>query len=292
MFFGRGKSGVRQLLNYDPESDRRLIDQIIATFAASGGYSEATDAAPIFVTGMPRSGTTVVDRIISHHSEVTSIGESQFFSGILKNGFASRSRHIIDTAVLAGLRDLEDYTPFGQAYLDHGNQRLQGRSRFLDKFHLNILLAGFIARAMPRAKIVCLIRNPLDTILSNYRQLFEFTTPIYNYSLDLVDAAKFYVQFRRLVEFWQTTIPDQFQPVYYEQMVSAPEIEAPKLLKFCELAWEPQCIRIEDNTSSVSTASAVQVRRPINSESVGRWQRYERHLVDARKVLDDAGFIV
>ncbi len=291
-FLDRGKTALRNKLGYRAEADTGLVDRIVSTFQTSQGYSACDSVSPIFVVGMPRSGTTLVDRIISHHSLVASLGETQHFSALLKQQFASPTRHVVDDRVLAGLADFKDYTALGQAYVTQGKALAGDTERFVDKFHLNILLAGFMARAVPRAKIVCLARNPLDTIVSNYRQLFEFATPIYNYSLDLAAAARFYVQFRKLADLWQSALPDNFYTVNYEALVQSPETESRRLLDFCDLPWEEQCLHIERNTKAVATASSVQVRQPINTDSVGRWKHYDGYLDEVRAILRQAGIAV
>ncbi|MBP7336015.1 tetratricopeptide repeat-containing sulfotransferase family protein [Niveispirillum sp.] len=282
-----GKVALLKTLGADPrESAGALTAVLVAPTPAIVGTSPAR---PVFVVGMPRSGTTLVDRILSGHPDLTSIGEFQHFAQLLRQATGVATRHLVDGAVLekvaAGRVDLDG---IGHAYVEKGRQLAGGVERFLDKFHLNIQLVGLIAAALPQARFVCLIRNPLDSVVSNYRQLFEFATPLYRYSLDLAAAAEFYTGFRQLAARWAALLPDRFEMVEYEALVADPEPGVRRLLDFCGLSWHPACVRIEENRAAVATASAVQVRQPINTSSVGGWRRYAAHLGPAQAVLGSA----
>lgn len=288
-----GKAVLSRAVGADPAATLSLLDSIPAAF---GSFRSAPSAGrgpgrPIFIVGMPRSGTTVVDRILSNHSQITSIGEFQYFSQLLKHHCDSRTRHLIDRSVIALLADGSDLTAIGDAYVARATEVAGTSDRFVDKFHLNFMLVGHILRALPEARIVCLIRDPLDTIVSNYRQLFEFDTPIYNYSLDLASTTRFTIRFRRLAALWADVAPDRFMALGYEALVENPDAHGRRLLNFCGLDWEDGCTRIERNTSAVATASAVQVRQPINRSSIGNWRRYESYLDEAKALLAATGLL-
>ncbi|MEI9902887.1 MAG: sulfotransferase [Asticcacaulis sp.] len=283
-----GKAALRQRLDYRFADDQALFDSLHAAFDTPRDVTGFTDAAPVFVVGMPRSGTTVLDRIVSNHPDIASIGETQQFPNLLKQSVHSTSRHVLDGPAVAALTQAGGLTGIGRAYCQNGEAMSRGR-RFLDKFHLNVLAAGFIAQALPKAQILCMVRDPLDTIVSNYRQLFEFSSPTYRYHLDLAATARFYVAFRRLVELWAARFPRQFHVVGYEDLVRAHEPEVRRILDLCGLSWEERCLRIEDNDAPVATASAVQVRQPINACSIGNWRRYEAHLDEVKQILSAAG---
>ena len=244
-------------------------------------------AGPIFVVGMPRSGTTLVERILSGHSRVATGGELHHFSLSVKQQLSLHSREFIPPGFPKLFDDI-DWRRLGKDYLD-STQYLYGDRDFLvDKLPLNIFYAGAILQAIPTARIICLDRNPLDTITSNYRQLFSFADSTFHYSLSLEGTASFYCRFRQMADFWQATYPDHFMKVNYEALVSEPDKGISKMLNFCGLAWEEGCRNIENNKSPVATASAVQVRQPISAKSVGQWQKYDAYLDSVRHILRSA----
>ena len=239
---------------------------------------------PIFVVGMPRTGTTLVERIISNHAEVTTIGESHQFGVQLKKLSRSKTNRVIDSATIDGASSL-DFSQLGAAYINSVRPQTGKTLHFVDKMPLNFLLIGFIVKALPNAKIICLRRNPLDTCTSNYRQLFSTHTPYYNYSYDLLSTAKYYLLFRDLMDFWQNLFPKNVYSVNYESLVNSPETQTKKLYDFLSLNWHADMLDITQNTAPVATASAVQIREPINNRSVGSWKKYERHLSQVKQLL-------
>lgn len=286
-----GKSALRAAVPYDADAAITAMDRL-ADMAHRWPSDEAPEqggARPIFIVGMPRSGTTVLDRILSNHRDVTSIGESLYFAQLLKLACGSTSRDLLDDKMLAVLDGGVDLNEIGTRYAAHGAEVSGGSARFVDKFHLNFMLSGHLLRALPQARIVCVVRDPLDTIVSNYRQLFEFESSLYAYSLEIMATADFYIRFHRLASLWETVAPDRFRIVRYEALVGDPEAETARLLSFCDLAWQEGCSAIERNTASVATASAVQVRSKIHSGAIGNWRRYERHLHAVRERLAREG---
>jgi hypothetical protein len=154
------------------------------------------------------------------------------------------------------------------------------------------LYAGHIAAALPNARIICLRRDPMDTCLSNFRQLFAMTSPYYDYSFDLLDTGRYYILFDRLMTFWRERLPGRILEVEYEALVEHQEAGTRQLLDFCDLSWDDACLRFEENEAPVGTASAVQVRSKMYRSSMKRWKRYERQLAGLREVLANAGIEV
>ena len=157
---------------------------------------------------------------------------------------------------------------------------------------LNFLYVGFIVAAFPHAKIVCLDRNPLDSIVSNFRQLFSVNFSYYNYAYDLETTTEYYLLFKDLIAFWQDKYPQNFYVVNYQTLVNSPVKEAKKLVSFCQLSWQDSLVNIENNTAPVATASAVQVRSPINNKSIGNWQRYSFCLEKVIARLQTSGVLI
>lgn len=246
---------------------------------------------PILVLGMPRSGTTVLDRLVSNHDKVVSIGESMHFAQLVMTAAGARTLDLLDVRILDALDDGALLRDAGRRYEQRGRAAVGRGKRFLDKFHLNILLAPHLLRAMPGVRLLCVVRDPLDTIVGNFRQQFELQTNTYRYALDIAAAAEFYVRFRRIADRIERLAPDRFRMVPYERLIADPEGEAAGIFDFCDLPWQAGCSRIELNMASVATASAVQVRAGIDAGYVGRWRRYEKHLTAAIAILGEAGLL-
>ncbi len=288
----RAKQQKAVQLNYDFSRDQTIFSQLTQCYSAGAVRSQKgfTSNRPIFITGMPRTGTTLVERIISNHSEVASGGELFNFSIALKRLIGSVSREFIAADFIEHFTRV-DLDALGKAYIESTDYLANNKCFLVDKLPLNILYAGLVMAALPAAKVICLDRNPLDTIVSNYRQLFSFQDSTFAYSLNLEKAAHYYIEFRKLADLLLNLYPDNFYRVNYETLVSNPEVEIRKLLTFCGLSWEEACLHIEKNDKPVATASAVQVRQPITTSGIGQWQRYSDHLAPVIQILTDAGLL-
>lgn len=287
-----GKAAAGAGNDYTSARDERLFEAIIASFPAAppatGGYPSEE---PIFVIGMPRSGTTLVERIISSHPDVHSAGELLGFAMATKFLSGSRTPPLIDLDTVERARTL-DWEALGKTYLGSTRPATGHTARFVDKLPHNFLYAGHIARALPKARIVCLRRDPMDTCLSNFRQLFAPKSPYFDYSFDLLDTGRYYVLFDRLMAHWRKVLPGRILEVSYEALVDGQEEHSRRLIEFCGLDWNDACLRFEENPSPVATASAVQVRAPIYRNAVKRWKKYGAQLDPLRALLLDAGIAV
>ncbi|AXK71947.1 sulfotransferase family protein [Lysobacter sp. TY2-98] len=274
---------------YRCERDERLFAALHRAFETIPRVASPSDSAePIFVFGMPRSGTTLVDRILSSHPEVHSAGELQNFGALLKRLSGSRTRELIDpdTVDAAGRADLSS---LGEAYIASTRPGTGVTPRFVDKLPHNFLYAGFIAAALPNARLVAVRRHPMDVCLSNFRQLFALSSPYYDYSFDPLDTARYYVLFDRLMRHWRALLGERLLEVQYEQLVDAQESTTRALLAHCGLGWNDACLAFEKNEAPVATASVVQVRSPMFRTSLERWKRYGDALAPMRRVLEDSG---
>lgn len=283
----RAKAAKRATVGYRPERDAELFAAAAAVQMSDGAGDPSQE--PIFVVGLPRSGTTLVDRILSSHPEVTSAGELGNFALLVKRAAGTTSNLVTDPETFrAGGR--ADMRRLGADYLASTRPLTGATPRFVDKMPLNVLYAGLIHRALPNARIVCLRRDPMDVCLSNFRQLFATGFSYYDYAYDLEDVARYYVGFDRLVAHWRRTLPaDRFTEIAYEDLVADQEGATRRLLAFCALRWDPRCLDFHENRAPVATASSVQVRRPLYSTAVGRWRRYGEALEPMRRVLAEAG---
>lgn len=281
----RAKASHRQIAAYDADADRRMADA--AHDWRPGPAGPAPADAPIFVVGMPRTGTTLVERILSSHPDVASIGESLLFPALAKQA-ARWTGPLAGAAVFQGLDGINP-PGLGEAYMRAAQALASTKPRLLDKLPFNFLYAGLIHQALPSARIVCLRRDPMDTCLANYRQLFGEASPFHDYAHDLGDIARYYVGFDRLIARWRAALPaDRFMELGYEDLIARPEAESRRLVGFCGLTWDDRCLAFHENRAGVATASASQVRQPLYASSIGRWRAYGDGLGAAADVLRDA----
>lgn len=291
--YTRGKSAAGAGRNYSFAQDEALFAAIKAAFPIPQEQPSAgcTSDAPIFVIGMPRSGTTLVERIISSHPDVHSAGELLNFGLVLKRHSGSRTPLLLDRDTIQRA-DALDWISLGEQYIASTQQATGGKPHFIDKLPHNFLYVGWIARALPNARIICLRRDPIDTCLSNFRQLFAPQSPNFGYSFNLLDTGRYYALFDRLIAHWRHVLPGRILEMSYEDMVDSQEAKTRQLLEFCGLSWDDRCLQFEHNTAPVNTASVVQVRYPIYRSSLKRWKKYEPQLGALLKVLVDAGIAV
>jgi tetratricopeptide (TPR) repeat protein len=252
---------------------------------APSSAKSRTEADPIFIVGMPRTGTTLIDRILSSHSQVTAAGELNVFPGLIKEATRTRSNMVMDGETLAKANSV-DLAKIGEAYVAGTRDLARGAARFTDKMPLNFFYAGLIHRALPNARIVALRRGAMDSCLSNYRQLLTVQHSYYGYTYDLEATAAFYRQFDDLMAHWREHLPaNRFIEVRYEDVVHEQEEQTRTLLDFCGLDWDKACLHFHENAAPVSTASSVQVRQPLHSGSIGRWKRYGEKLDILKEAL-------
>lgn len=252
------------------------------------GDASASDAsfAPIFILGMPRTGTTLVERIVGRHDSVAQGGELNDFHTALCLATDAFLGTTVTADVVARVAAV-DLDAVGRAYMARTEHRAGGKPFLTDKNPMNAAFAGFIARALPNARIVCLRRDPMDACFSNLKELFG--NAAYGYSYDLEELADHYARFDALCRHWRETLPGRFLEVQYETLVTDTEPTVRALLDFCGLPFDARCLDITGNTAPVSTASSTQVRQPIHARSVGAWQRYATQLEPLRARLASHG---
>jgi len=267
----------------NPAYASAFIDEIIAVFTADllrrrAGEGSSSEL-PIFVVGMPRSGTSLVEQILASHPQVHGASELPDIDSIARafpehapagpTGVQSAYPRCMATVGPALLRGLAD------AYLRRLAEEAPGASRVVDKAPLNFRHIGLIALMFPNARIVHCRRDPLDTCLSCYFQNFGRGQ---EYSFDLCELGRFYRDYRRLMDHWSVVLPAAVLEVPYESLVADQEQVSRALLAFCGLDWDPACTDFHKTDRPVRTASRWQVRQPIYCSSVARWRRYERQL--------------
>lgn len=281
----------RRTLPYSFDRDAAAFDAIEASWPAvhAAPATAPSAEAPVFIIGMPRTGTTLVDRIITSHPGVESAGELQAMPLAVKKASATRTATVLDAETIAAAARA-DMGDIGRDYLQRASHHRRNPGlRFTDKFPGNFQYAGFIARALPEAKIVCLRRHPMDTVLANFRNLFAVSSRYYDYSYDLLDIAAYYVRFDRLMALWAREMPGRVLELRYEDLIADQEGQTRRLLDHCGLEWSDDCLSFHQNAAPVSTPSAAQVRRPIYTDSVARWKRHAEVLEPVRRFFDQHG---
>ena len=284
----RGAAVMYARAPYDVAGERRTVTAL-ATLCSAGFLAAPTHRhegpQPIFIVGMPRSGTTVLDRILGNHSQVISAGELGDFARALRWGADHRSLLPVDDAILARAPRL-DFAAIGARYLEQAQWRAQGRPYFVDKLPINWIQAGFIQRALPGARILHMTRDAMDTCFSNLRAFFGVG---YAYSYDFGALAAHFRHYRQTLAHWHRAMPGRILDVGYERLVADPETVTREVLEFCGLPYEPGCAQLERNTAPVATLSSAQVREPIHRRGIGEWRRYERQLEPLRQLLEAEG---
>ena len=301
----RGAAAKRKHMQYDVATDLAIIGKIREVYGAGvfDGRVQGCDADdPIFVLGMPRTGTTLVERILDSHPSVQSAGELNNFSleliRLVRAGepsrTAARGGPVTSSNAAARPTRLDfvaasarvDFSQLGSAYLRSVAPLRDGSANFIDKLPFNFLYAGLIHLALPRARIINLRRHPLDTCYAVYKQLFKDAYP---FSYDLAELAHYYVAYDGLMQHWHAVMPGVILDLRYEDLVADLEGSTRQLLHHCRLPWDEACLRFHENRRASTTASATQVRQPLYGSSVGKWRRVERQLQPVREILERAG---
>ena len=268
---------------YDRSAQERLIDRLIAAFPkrseaarppSPGRRSE--ERSPIFICGMFRSGSTLVEQILAMHSRVTAGGELDLLPSLIGEALQPYPE-------AAAKADADAFDRLRRAYLDRVRTIHPDADIVTDKRPDNFLHIGLIKMLFPEAKIVHTVRNPADNVLSIW---FLHLDPGMAHAFELDDAAHWYRQYRRLMAHWKALYPDDIFDVDYDGLVAEPQPAIAALLRFCGLEWEEACLAFHRATNAVRTASAWQVREPLYRRASGRWRNYAAHLAGLRETLD------
>ena len=289
----RGASLRRKHINYTIEDDLKTIDSIMDTFGSALFATPPRGLStrePVFVIGLPRTGTTLVERILGAHPEVFAAGELNNFAVQMMQQVRQQSgAHKLSRKELVQQTAKLDFESLGQAYLESSRPLTGHTAHFVDKMPLNFLYAGLIHLAMPNAKIVHLTRHPMDTCYAIYKCLFQDAYP---WSYDLQEIASYYSAYRQLMTHWNAVMPGVIYELSYEDLVGDVEGNARKLLDYCGLPWDSRCVRFHESQATSTTASAAQVRQPVYQSSVGRWKSYRSQLSPLHERLGIPGIEV
>ncbi|HST44437.1 MAG TPA: sulfotransferase [Luteimonas sp.] len=287
-----GNAIKRALVRHDDGAAMRALDATIEHFGretimptAPTPHVHAGEPRPLFIVGMPRTGTTVLERMLGRHTAIASAGELNAFAAALCIG-TDAFLPMPPTAEAVERLRVADHHAIGRDYLRRTRALYRGHPVLVDKNPLNVFAAGCAARALPGARFLCLVRDPMDACFSNYKALFAGSTYAYSYVFD--ELAAHHGRFRTLVEHWTHAMPERFLQIPYESLVSEPAAMARHVLAFCGLPYEAACIDIAGNRAPVSTASSAQVRHPIHRAGIGAWRRYAQPLAPLATLLAGA----
>ena len=282
----QGMEARRRQVAYDAVAEARLFDRLQARSVPATGVAVSTTApTPIFIVGMPRSGTTLLEQILARHPHVQDAGELRDMLCQLRWVCDRVGGPHLDEALCVAAEQA-DMGLLGRRYLEKTAWRANGRAFFTDKMPANFLLVDHIARALPQARILHMVRDPMEVCFSNLKELF---VDAYPHTYDQREMAAHFIRYRGLMRHWHSRHPGRILDISYEDLVRAPEAAARRVLDFCGLAWDPDVLAMGPRTSSVATASAAQVREPIHVRYVGQWRRYAHHLQPMQTALDEAG---
>jgi tetratricopeptide (TPR) repeat protein len=274
----------RKTESYDPVETENQHEKIVSIFDknfCSQTAADASDVSPIFIVGLPRSGSTLIEQILASHSQVEGTHElsdlprtmqSARRKGSIKKSFPESIEHF----------GLTQWVEIGQDYLNSTQKYRTDRPFFVDKTPNNFIFIGVLKLALPNAKIINARRHPLDSCFGSYKQLFASGQP---FTYDLFELGEYYLEYQYLMDYWNEVLPDFILDVHYEKVVSDLEIEVKRILDFCNLSFEDDCLRFHETERAVKTASSEQVRQPIYSSSVNLWRHYENNLGDLVEIL-------
>jgi tetratricopeptide (TPR) repeat protein len=288
VWLDRGKALIRAAIPDRSSTDAASFDAAKALSRSLSPSSNIPLGGPIFIVGLPRTGTTLLDRIVASHSQIISAGERTEFGAILQSSTGSgHAPFEAETIVKSGEVDLLEA---GKDYLENIAAILRTELRFTDKMPLNAFFAPAILSAIPNARVICLRRHPADSVLSMYRQLFAVSAMSYRSAYDLESLAHYVAGFHDMIDTYTRELPpSRFTVLDYEALVDEPEAQIRRILAFCGLEFEAECLAFQNNAAPVGTASVTQVRQPLYTTAKGRWKKYREHLKPALSILKDYG---
>ncbi len=286
-FYSRGNRLQRAEVHYDPVQTElmndRLLDVYTPELLASLAGAGDPDPAPIFILGLPRSGSTLLEQVLASHPDVEGTAELPYVGRLATALSLNRPSGVNYPEAMREL-SAGNVAALGAEYLALARvHRRTGAPRFVDKMPNNFPNAGLIALMLPNAKIVDARRHPLDACFSCWRQLFAKGQ---NFTYDFTEIGEYYLQYQRMMDHWAEVLPGRVLTVQYEEVVSDFEGQARRLLGFCGLPWDDACLRFWESGRAVRTPSAEQVRQPIYDRSVGHWRHYEARLGELVAVIE------
>jgi tetratricopeptide (TPR) repeat protein len=286
-YYDHGNRLRRQNESYDPVQTIDEHDEFIRVFSEEAlreneDHGHRGDT-PIFIMGLPRSGSTLIEQILASHSQVEGTHELPDLSRVARKvGNDTANKSAYPAAVFDG--DIKRLNDYGADYLRRTERHRELKTPyFTDKMPNNFIHVGFVHVILPDAKIIDARRHPLDSCLGSFKQLFARGQP---FTYDLYELGEYYLQYVRIMDHWNEVLPGKVLRVQYEEVVGDLDTQVKRMLDHCGLPFEESCLRFYESDRAVKTASSEQVRKPIYSSSVQLWRRYEEHLGPLIEVLE------
>ena len=281
-----GNRAKRALVKYDPVKveleQRKIRETFTRDLIASSRADASPDATPIFIVGMPRSGSTLVEQVLASHSRIEGTGELPYIL-MMTSSMVERQAGTLNYTELVGGLDAAELSRMGASYLaNSAAYRTDNLPFFTDKMPANFAHLGFMRMILPNAKFIDARRDPMATCVANYRQLFAQGK---NQSYDLVELGEYYLGYLEMMAHWDSVMPGDVLRVQYEDVVDDLEAQARRILDFCGLPFEVACLEFHKSARPVNTASAEQVREPIYRSGIDYWKNYEPWLGELKDVL-------
>jgi tetratricopeptide (TPR) repeat protein len=278
----------RETLDYRGDDSRELVTALVDLPAPEVAVTaDGNGRVPVFIVGMHRSGTTLLEQFLDGHSDVRGVGELYDFTSAMRHATDHHCRGVIDKTIAERARDIT-FAGVGETYLGGMEWRLEEERFFTDKLPSNFLNVGFICQALPQAKILHMVRDPIETCFSNLRELFSDANP---YSYDQLELVDFYRQYRRLMAHWHRAYPGRILDVDYAELTRDTEAVLRRVSAFCGFGFEPEMLALQNRKRGVATASAVQVRDKVVVREQPKWKPYEAYLQPLIQALRTEGFV-
>ncbi|MEM8710348.1 MAG: sulfotransferase [Planctomycetota bacterium] len=288
LHFERGNRARRGALRFSAPDLTRLVDETIALqseeLIGRGPAAGASDDAPILIVGMPRSGSTLIEQVLASHPEVEGVGEVPDLPRALEGHITAPEYRMRELSLLGD----EELAAAGRTYARSLAKRAPSAGRVVDKYLTNYIHLGTLRRALPKARIIRAVRDPLDNAFGCYTTLFTSEVP---FVYDFKEIAATMAESERLFAHWKSVMPEAIIEISYEAMVNDLEGESRRLLDWLGLSWDERCLRFHETNRRVNSASATQVRQPLYGTSIGRWKRYESHLGPMKSALIEQGIL-
>jgi len=286
----QGASIRRSKLPYKPDQDLTAMRTIREQFSADVFASPVAgfvNAEPIFVIGMPRAGTALVERVLNNHSVVRTVGEPQSFGIELVNQceLVMGATPVNAKELMSAAKQI-DFAALGEAYHNSAKPVSGSYAHFVDKLPINFMYAGLIHLALPKAKIILVERDPVDNCYAAFKTLFPGPYP---YSYDLHELANYYVGYAQLMSHWREMMPEVMLTVRYEDLVTKSRATTEDLLEYCDLSFEEGCLNFYSDSEQASTASAVRLRHELRANAIGHWKNYADQLRPVAEILRQGG---
>ena len=282
----KGNRLKRKSITFDSQNHTAFVDRLIKIYSKSYFHEKTSSGSnsevPVFIVGMPRSGTTLIEQIVSNHPQVYGAGELLSFIRIEKTITKQfeESSHYPECMPLGNDSTLQR---FSAEHLEELSNLSQDANRIIDKLPDNFLRIGLIKTLFPHARIIHCQRNVMDTCTSIFLNYFVIGN---RYSFDLTELGQYYLDYTRLMSHWRSLFKSEILDVQYEELVMNQEIVSRQLIEYLGLEWDENCLDFHNNKRAVRTTSNLQVRQPIYRNSINRWNRYEKHLDPLLKILN------